>query len=67
MRRRKESDEEESEATGTDLDQMIAMLEKAEVDYTKEDSDDGEIRINVGEDEGSSFYFSEDGDLLRVS
>lgn len=64
MRRRQNEDEDESVATGTDLEQMIAMLEKAEVDYEKTDSDD-EILLIVG-DSDTMMYFNEDGDLQRV-
>ncbi|HBI01816.1 MAG TPA: hypothetical protein DDY18_09370 [Flavobacterium sp.] len=64
MRRRQNEEEDESVATGTDLEQMIAMLEKAEVDYEKTDSDD-EILLIVG-DSDTMMYFNEDGDLQRV-
>lgn len=61
--KKRELEEEEAETTGNDLEQLIAMLERAEVDYEKTDSDD-EILVIVGE---SYMYFSEDGDLQRVS
>lgn len=57
--------EQETEETGSDLEQLIAMLEKAEVDYEKTDSDD-EILVFVGDNNQASFYFDEDGNLSRV-
>ena len=65
MKRRHEEEEEETESAGSDLEQLVAMLERAEVDYEKTDSDD-EILVFVGDDNQASFYFDEDGNLLRV-
>lgn len=63
-RRDHDEDEEETEAPGSDLEQMIAMLERAEVDYEKTDSDDETLLI-VGDSE-TMMYFDEDGNLNRV-
>jgi len=58
MGKKKIDDESE---VGTDLEQMIAMLEKAEIDYDLSESDDGETQhLEVN---GAEVIFDEEGNL----
>lgn len=57
--------DEELETIGSDLEQMIAMLEKAEIDYDVDYEDAEETILDV---EGvSRMTFNEDGDLLEMT
>ncbi len=57
--------DEDLEAIGSDLEQMIAMLEKAEIDYDADYEDEEETILDIGND--TRMTFNEDGDLLTVS
>ena len=56
--------DEESESIGSDLEQMVAMLEKAEVDYELDDEDEEEQILTIND--STQMSFNEDGDLLSV-
>lgn len=58
MARKEKHDEDDgSETVGSDIEQMIAMLERAEVDYDKQNSDE--------EDDDESSIVIED--ILRMN
>lgn len=57
--------DEDLEALGSDLEQMIAMLEKAEIDYDADYEDEEETILDIGND--TRMTFNEDGDLLTVT
>ncbi len=57
--------DEDLEALGSDLEQMIAMLEKAEIDYDADYEDEEETILDIGNN--TRMTFNEDGDLLTVS
>ena len=64
---RKKEESEEGESLGSDLEQMVAMLEKAEVDYDKtEYDDDGDHETRLLINDEALFRFDEDGNLLSV-
>lgn len=61
---KKHDEEDEAETLGSDLEQMVAMLEKAEIDYEQDMDDEGQTELNVNDK--SIFLFDEDGNLLEV-
>ncbi len=60
----REKGDEELETVGSDLEQMIAMLEKAEIDYDVDYEDAEEVVLDI--DSVTRMTFNEDGDLLTV-
>lgn len=66
-RKDKHDEEDGSETIGSDLEQMIAMLERAEVDYEKQDSDDEDNdESSIVIDDLLQLNFDEDGTLTGV-
>lgn len=64
MTRKKQRDEEdESESSGNDLEQMVAMLEKAEIDYDQTTEPEGITALEVN---GATMLFDEDGNLTDM-
>lgn len=58
---------EENEKLGSDLEQMVAMLEKAEIDYVQDEVYDGEYLINIIEiDDRITMNFDEEGNLKEI-
>ena len=57
--------DEDLEAMGSDLEQMIAMLEKAEIDYDADYEDEEETIVDI--DGNTRMTFNENGDLLSVT
>jgi hypothetical protein len=67
MAKKKRDEEDEAEGLGSDLEQMIAMLEKAEVDYEKtEDVDDGDEETRLVINDNVFAQFDEEGNLLNM-
>jgi hypothetical protein len=68
MARKKRNDEEDgAESLGSDLEQMIAILEKAEIDYEKtEDADDGDEETILVISDDIYAHFDEEGNLLSM-
>jgi len=59
---------EENEEIGSDLEQMIAMLEKAEIDYYKDEEEhEHELVTLIINDDSIRMYFNEDGDLVEIN
>lgn len=56
--------DEELETVGSDLEQMVAMLEKAEIDYNLDDEDEEDQALDI--DGITRATFNEDGDLLSI-
>lgn len=65
MARKKHDEEEEAETLGSDLEQLVAMLEKAEIDYDQETDEEGNTDVMMNGH--SVMSFDEDGNLLDVS
>jgi len=65
----KKKQESEGENIGSDMEQMIAMLEKAEIDYTEDDDGDSDEEVfNIIDiNESVRMVFDEDGDLLEIN
>ena len=57
--------DDELEGLGSDLEQMIAMLEKAEVDYEADYEDEEETILDINGN--TRMTFNEDGELLNVT
>jgi hypothetical protein len=57
--------DDELESVGSDLEQMIAMLEKAEIDYEADYEDEEETILDING--ATRMTFNEDGDLTSVN
>lgn len=64
MAKKKHDEEDEAEGLGSDLEQMVAMLEKAEIDYEKDTDDEGDTTLTINDDYFASF--DEDGNLQSM-
>jgi hypothetical protein len=66
----KKKQESEGENIGSDLEQMIAMLEKSEIDYSEEDGsidEDEEQFTIVDVNESVRMIFDDEGDLMEIN
>jgi hypothetical protein len=64
---KKHDEEDESESSGSDLEQMVAMVEKAEIDYDKQTSeDDGDDSTELIIDGSIVLSFDDEGNLQSV-
>ena len=62
---RERDSDDDLEAQGSDLDQMIAMLERSEIDYDVDHEDEEETIVDIN---GSSrMTFNEEGELLAIT
>lgn len=68
MAKGKRNEEEDgSETIGSDVEQTIAMLERAEIDYDKQDSDDEDDNtVSIVIEDTLKMNFDEDGNLTSV-
>jgi hypothetical protein len=57
-----------NEEIGSDLELMIAMLEKSEIDYTEdEDGEDEDLSTTVDINDTVRMVFDEEGNLIEVN
>lgn len=64
---KKHDEESEAESLGSDLEQMIAMLEKAEIEYDKQQSeDDGDESTTLVINDDIYAEFDDEGNLLSM-
>ena len=62
----------DDEAPGSDLDQMVAMLERSEIDYVEQvdeggEEENGEVLTILDINDTVRMIFDEDGGLLELN
>jgi hypothetical protein len=63
-KKKRDEDEDGPESLGSDLEQMVAMLEKAEIDYDQDTEDEEETKLIIQDEQ--IFRFDEDGNLVST-
>jgi hypothetical protein len=64
----RERDEDEEADIGSDLEQIVAILEKSEIDHSEDqDGDDDEIFTVLSINDTVQMIFDEDGNLVEVN